>query len=170
MKAGIDYGQIFVALGDARGLLILGGHLRAVGVAGLHLKVNDIELLLRVLLLEGGDVGLHLEFGEGAAKAGLTVEGVDLGLLRIVEGARGRIGGLAGPGLARPIEDRQRDLDAEGRFIGGEVVAVELIEGLERVGECGVTIVNSEQTDDRAIEKTGVTPGLLLSGVGAGEG
>ncbi len=47
LEAGIHDAEVFVALGDAGLLLVLGGHLRGIGVAGagLQLQVEDVELL-----------------------------------------------------------------------------------------------------------------------------
>ena len=63
LEGGVEDGEVFVALGDAGVLLILRGHLRALGIAGAGLKLHaeDIKLLLRELLLQGGDVGLRLQ-------------------------------------------------------------------------------------------------------------
>jgi hypothetical protein len=97
LEAGVQHSEVCVAFGYARSLLILGGHLLAVGVAGLQLQMNNVEFLLCELLLETGDVGLRLEFGDAVAKAALAVERVDLGLLRVVEGAGSVGGGFLGP-------------------------------------------------------------------------
>ena len=49
LVAGIDDAEVLLALTDARALLVLGGHLRAAGVARLELLLQDVELLLSKL-------------------------------------------------------------------------------------------------------------------------
>ena len=65
LEAGVDDGEIFVALCDAGFLFIFRSHLRAIGVAaaGLQLQTCCVKLFLRELLLESGNVSLRLKFG-----------------------------------------------------------------------------------------------------------
>ena len=99
----------------------------AVGVAGLQLQMNNVEFLLCELLLETGDVGLRLEFGDAVAKAALAVERVDLGLLRVVEGAGSVGGGFLGLGAARSVEEVPSDLNTEYAFVRRELIVVECL-------------------------------------------
>jgi Holliday junction resolvase-like predicted endonuclease len=61
-------------------------------------------------------------------------------------------------------------LNTEYAFVRRELIVVECVEGLERIGECGVAIVLREHVDGWKVVEPGVSFGLLLLGIGVGEG
>jgi hypothetical protein len=120
LECGVDNAKVFVAFVDAGFLFVLRGHLRGVGIAGagLQLLVKDVELLLRELLLQGGDVYVGVKLVEGVSHAGLAVESLELSGFGVVEGARGFSRRFAGFGAALLVEEREDYLDAEETFVG----------------------------------------------------
>ncbi len=66
LKARIEDSEELFAFGDAGVLLVLGGHLCAVGIARVELDEENIELLLGQLLVERGDLGAGGELNRGA--------------------------------------------------------------------------------------------------------
>ena len=137
--------------------------------AGLQLHLQDVELLLRELLLERSDFGLCLKFRDAVAQPGLTVERVNLGILRVAESPRGVGSGFAGFGAAASVEDGEDDLDAEDALVGLDG-AVELLQRRKRVGEGGVAVVLSDEIELRSEAEGCFSLGLLVSGLRVGKG
>ncbi len=168
VQAGAGHGvnfkqvEIFLPLLDAGALLILWRERGRVGSAAavFELQENGVELVLRQLPLQGGNVLLSRKLRHGmlqleSALGCLVLQHVGL-VLRMV----GVCAGLNGVRAAVGVEEWQRDLDAYAEVV---LLEVELIVPLGV--DLRIAAVLCHEVDLRVIKLFGVAESGLASGV-----
>ena len=86
---------------------------RAAG-AGLQLDEGGVEFLLGDLLVDSGESGACLEFLPGVLEFGAAFEELLPVVKGLLAGVRGIGGGLKRAVLVGAVEERDRDLNADG--------------------------------------------------------